>query len=437
MPSATTTVKHNLPACTKIAVAYSGGLDTSCVIPWLVENTGCEVVAVVADVGQGAAELKGIEKKAKDTGASECHVMDLREEFLEEFAFPMAISGAVYEGRYLMGTSIARPCIARAQVRVALETGCDAVAHGCTGKGNDQVRFEATYAALAPHLKVIAPWRHWSLRSREDMLEYLRVRGIPTTASATKLYSRDANIWHISHEGAELEDPWNAPSDGVWMRTVNPVDAPATPEDVHVECDRGFPCTVNGKELDPVALLDALNDIAGRHGVGRVDLCENRLVGMKSRGVYDTPGGTILMEALRGLEQLVYDRDTLHFREKLAHEFAAIIYNGTWFTPLRESIWASFETMSEVLTGEVVVRCYKGTATACRRRSPHSLFSHAFATFGEDEVYDQRHAEGFIRLFSLPSRIRALNAQANEAMAGGSPDGLSSGSCGCGHGGCA
>lgn len=431
------TTPSSLPSCRKIAVAYSGGLDTSCVIPWLVEHTGCEVVAVVADVGQGADELKGIEKKATDTGASECHVLDLREEFLEEFAFPMAISGAVYEGRYLMGTSIARPCIARAQVRVALETGCDAVAHGCTGKGNDQVRFESTYAALAPHLKVIAPWRHWDLRSREQMLDYLRARKIPTTASATKIYSRDANIWHISHEGSELEDPWNAPSDGVWMRSTSPVDAPNTPEDVHLEFECGYPVALNGERVDPVELLEALNVIGGRNGVGRVDLCENRLVGIKSRGVYETPGGTILMEAIRGLEQLVYDRDTLHFREKLAHEFASIIYNGTWFTPLRESIWASFESMASALNGEVVVRCHKGTATACRRRSPNSLFSHAFATFGEDEVYDQRHAEGFIRLFSLPSRIRALNEQANGQAVGSAPAQSSTHACCSGSGGCA
>ncbi|MDA1007942.1 MAG: argininosuccinate synthase [Planctomycetota bacterium] len=401
-----------MPNCHKVALAYSGGLDTSCVIPWLVETIGCEVIAVVADVGQGAAELKGIEKKAKDTGASGCVVLDLRQEFLEEFAFPMALSGAVYEGRYLMGTSIARPCIARGQVRVALETGCDGLAHGCTGKGNDQVRFESTYAALAPHLTVVAPWRHWTLRSREDMLEYLRVRNIPTTASATKIYSRDANIWHISHEGAELEDPWNAPSDEVWMLTADPSKAPDVAQEVLITIEQGVPVAVDRKRLSPVQLLEVLNAIGGRHGIGRVDLCENRLVGMKSRGCYETPGGTILMEALRGLEQLVYDRDTLHFRERLAHDFAEMIYNGSWFTPLREAIWSSFESMARVMDGEVIVRCFKGSATATRRRSPNSLFSHAFATFGQDEVYNQAHAEGFIRLFSLPSRIRALNQSA-------------------------
>lgn len=393
---------------TRVCVAYSGGLDTSCIIPWLVETYGCEVIACVADVGQGARELEGIEEKAKRTGASECHIIDLKKDFLTEFAFPMAISGAIYEGRYLMGTSIARPIIARAQVEVALRTGCDSLCHGCTGKGNDQVRFESTYASLAPHLRVISPWRIWDLKSREQMLGYLKDRNIPCAASAEKIYSRDANIWHISHEGGELEDPWNAPPEDVWMLSVNPKDAPNTHEDVSLTFAKGFPTHLNGKALDPVALLTELNVIGGRNGVGRIDLCENRLVGMKSRGVYETPGGTILMEALRGLEQLVLDRETLHFRERLALDFAKIIYNGTWFSTTREAMWASFAAIAQVLDGEVVVRCYKGRAEACKRRSPNSLFHHGFATFGEDEVYDHKHSEGFIRLFSLPLRIRAL-----------------------------
>ena len=327
---------------------------------------------------------------------------------MEEFVFPMCISGSVYEGRYLMGTSIARPIIARAQVEVALRTGCDAFCHGCTGKGNDQVRFESTYAALAPHLAVISPWRIWDLKSREQMLGYLKERNIPCAASAEKIYSRDANMWHISHEGGELEDPWNAPPEDVWMISVSPKDAPDAHEDVMLTFAKGRPTHLNGKAMDPVALLTELNQIGGRNGVGRVDICENRLVGMKSRGVYETPGGTILMEAVRGLEQLVLDRETLHFRERLALDFAKIIYNGTWFSPTREAMWASFEAIAQSLDGDVVVRCYKGRAEACRRRSPNSLFHHGFATFGEDEVYDHKHSEGFIRLFSLPLRIRAL-----------------------------
>jgi argininosuccinate synthase len=401
----------------KVCVAYSGGLDTSCIIPWLRETYGCEVIACVADVGQGERELQGIGEKATKSGASECIVVDLKETFLRDFAFPMAISGSVYENRYLMGTSIARPIIARAQVEVALATGCDALCHGCTGKGNDQVRFESTYAALAPQLAVISPWRIWDLKSREAMLAYLKQRDIPTTASAEKIYSRDANIWHISHEGGELEDPWNAPPEDVWMITASPKDAPDAAEDVSISFSKGYPTSVNGKALDPVALLTELNAIGARNGVGRIDICENRLVGMKSRGVYETPGGTILMEAVRGLEQLVLDRDTLHFRERLALDFAKIIYNGTWFSPLREAMWASFESIAQVMDGEVVVRCYKGRAEAVRRRSPNSLFHHGFATFGEDEVYDHKHSEGFIRLFSLPMRIRALLGLSDDAKA--------------------
>ncbi|MFO0828307.1 MAG: argininosuccinate synthase [Phycisphaerales bacterium] len=392
----------------KIAVAYSGGLDTSVIIPWLKERYGCEVVAVVADVGQGAHELEGIEAKAKKTGASTCIVKDLRAQFLEEFVWPMVISGAVYEGKYLLGTSIARPIIARAQVEVALKTGCDALAHGCTGKGNDQVRFESTYAALAPHLDVIAPWRMWDLKSREQLLGYLKARNIPCAASAEKIYSRDANIWHISHEGGELEDPWNAPPEDVWMRSVSPLQAPDKPEDVMVSFEKGVPVAIDGKKLGAVALLEKLNALGGKHGIGRVDIVENRLVGMKSRGCYETPGGTIITAAARGLEELVLDRSTLHYRERLSHQFADIIYEGQWFTPVREAIWASFATIAQRMTGDVVVHCHKGSATVTKRRSPNSLYSESFATFGVDEVYDQSHAGGFIRLYSLPTRIRAL-----------------------------
>lgn len=404
-------------AAKRIALAYSGGLDTSAIVPWLKEHYDCEVVCVVGDVGQGADELAGVEDKARRSGASACHVVDLKRTFVEDYVFPTVLAGAVYEGRYLLGTSIARPILAKAQVDVALQTGCTALAHGCTGKGNDQVRFESAYAALAPHLEVIAPWREWTLRSREDLLAYLAKHKVPTTASATKIYSRDRNLWHISHEGGALEDPWNPPPDDVWMLTASPVDAPNTPEDVTVGFERGRARTLNGRALAPEELVGALNATAGRHGVGRVDLLENRLVGMKSRGCYETPGGTVIVEALRGLEEIVLDRETRHFKEHLGLRFAELVYNGQWFTPLREALSACADKIGERLTGEVVVRLHKGTATAVRRRSPHSLYAESFATFGRDEVYHQKHAEGFIRLFSLPSRIAALKAAEQRAGA--------------------
>jgi argininosuccinate synthase len=401
----------------RVSLAYSGGLDTSCIIPWLVETYGCEVIAVVADVGQGARELEGIQEKAIRSGATKCVIKDLRKAFLEEFAYPMAITGSVYEGRYLLGTSIARPIIARAQVEVALAEDCDALSHGCTGKGNDQVRFECTFAALAPHLPVIAPWRLWDLKSREQMLDYLKVRSIPCAASAEKIYSRDANIWHISHEGGDLEDPWKAPPEDVWMLTCDPKLAPDAGAEITVSFRSGFPTSLDGVPMDSVTLLENLNRVGGAHGIGRIDLVENRLVGMKSRGAYETPGGTILMEALRGLEQLCYERDTMQWRQKLALDFARIVYEGTWFTPVREVLWASAQNAAQVLDGDVRVRLFKGTATVSGRRSPNSLYSQDFATFGADDVYDQTHAEGFIRLFSLPARIRALRDAANPQAA--------------------
>ncbi len=401
----------------RVSLAYSGGLDTSCIIPWLVETYGCEVIAVVADVGQGARELEGIQEKAIRSGATKCVIKDLRKAFLEEFAYPMAITGSVYEGRYLLGTSIARPIIARAQVEVAIAEDCDALSHGCTGKGNDQVRFECTFAALAPHLPVIAPWRIWDLKSREQMLDYLKVRSIPCAASAEKIYSRDANIWHISHEGGDLEDPWKAPPEDVWMLTCDPKLAPDAGAEITVSFRSGFPTALDGVPMDSVTILENLNRVGGANGVGRIDLVENRLVGMKSRGAYETPGGTILMEALRGLEQLCYDRDTMQWRQKLALDFARIVYEGTWFTPVREVLWASAQNAAQVLDGDVRIRLYKGTATVSGRRSPNSLYSQDFATFGADEVYDQTHAEGFIRLFSLPARIRALRDAANPQTA--------------------
>jgi argininosuccinate synthase len=398
----------------RIALAYSGGLDTSCIVPWLKENIpGAEVVCVAGDVGQGSDELAGVEKKAKDSGAVECHVVDLKAEFVDEFVVPTIITGAIYEGRYLLGTAIARPVLARAQVNVARKTGCTALAHGCTGKGNDQVRFESAYAALAPDLEVIAPWRHekWNLSGRLAMLEYLKKRNIPTTASATKIYSRDRNLWHISHEGGAIEDPANPPPADAWMLTADPAAAPDKAEDVTLGFERGRPVSLNGKRLKAWEIVDRLNAIAGPHGVGRVDLVENRRVGMKSRGLYETPGGTVLVEALRALEELVLDRETRHHREHLGLTFAELVYDGRWFTPLREALWACAEKMAEPLTGEITVRLFKGHATAIIRNSPNSLYAEKMVSFEGEEVYSQKDAGGFIRLLSLPERIRAMKKQ--------------------------
>ena len=394
----------------KVVLAYSGGLDTSAIIPWLKENyDGCEVVAFCADVGQGDEELEGIKEKAIASGASECHVVDLKEEFVEEYIYPILKTGSVYEGQYLLGTSMARPVIAKAHVEVALKVGADAVCHGCTGKGNDQVRFESCFAALAPELTVIAPWREWDMVSREDLLAYLAERDIPCSASLTKIYSRDANAWHISHEGGELEDPWCEPSKEVWTMTVDPMDAPNEPGSVTLSFKEGQLTAVDGQELSPYEALVYLNDRAAAHGVGRIDIVENRLVGMKSRGCYETPGGTVLMAAYKGLETLILDKESLKFRESIGLEFSHVIYDGRWFTPLAKAQLAAAASLAEKVTGDVVVKLYKGQATVTQRRSPNSLYSEEFATFGADEVYDQQHAEGFIRLFSLSSRITALN----------------------------
>jgi argininosuccinate synthase len=395
----------------RIALAYSGGLDTSCIVPWLKENIpGAEVICVVGDVGQGSDELLGVEKKAKDSGAAECHVVDLRQEFVDEFVMPTMITGAIYEGRYLLGTAIARPVLARAQVQVAKKTGCTAVAHGCTGKGNDQVRFESTYAALAPELEIIAPWRmdQWKLSGRLAMLEYLTQRNIPTTASATKIYSRDRNLWHISHEGGTIEDPWNAPPEDAYVMTVPVSKAPDAPQDVTLRFVQGRPVALNGVSNPAWKIIQELNAIAGKHGVGRVDLVENRRVGMKSRGLYETPGGTVIVEGLRAIEELVLDRETRHYREHLGLTFAELVYDGRWFTPLREALWACAAKMSERIDGEVVVRLYKGHATPVQRRSPHSLYAEKMVSFEGEEIYSQKDAGGFIRLLSLPERIRAL-----------------------------
>jgi len=393
----------------KVVLAYSGGLDTSAIVPWLKENYGCEVVAFAADVGQGEEELEGLEEKAIASGASECHIVDLKDKFVSDVIYPTIQTGAVYEDEYLLGTSMARPIIAQAQVEIARKVGADALSHGCTGKGNDQVRFEGAFAALAPDLPVIAPWREWDMVSREDLLDYLAERNIPTTASATKIYSRDANAWHISHEGGELEDPWNAPSKQIWTMTVDPEDAPNKPETVSLSFEKGRLVKVNGKGVSPYEALVELNEVGAAHGVGRIDIVENRLVGMKSRGCYETPGGTIMMKAYKALECLVLDKSAFKFREQVGLEYAHVMYDGRYFTALNDALLASANTFAQLVTGEIVVKLYKGNATVIQRSSPNSLYSEDFATFGADDVYDQSHAEGFIRLFSLSSRISYIN----------------------------
>jgi argininosuccinate synthase len=394
----------------KVALAYSGGLDTSIIIPWLKEHYQCEVVAVCGDIGQGEDELKGLEKKARKTGASEVHVADMREEFVTEYLWRMVRSGAVYEHKYLLGTSIARPLLAKRQVEVALKTGCDALSHGCTGKGNDQVRFELTYKALAPHLPVIAPWREWNIVSREDAIDYAAKHNVPIAQTTTKIYSRDRNIWHISHEGGALEDPANAAPDDMWMLTKSPKEAPDKPVDVTIGFEKGRPVSVNGKKLAGVKLLETLNKIGSEHGIGRIDLVENRFVGMKSRGCYETPGGTLILQAHRELESLTLDRNTLHYRQKLSLDYAEMVYNGLWFTPLREALDSFFETTSETTTGEVTLRLYKGTIEPVSRKSPYSLYSLNIASFTMGAEYDQKDAQGFINLIGLPIKVKAMAA---------------------------
>src|ERR1700736_3968450 len=377
-------------------------------MPGLRENYQCEVVAVCGDIGQGEDELKGLEEKARKTGASEVHIADMREEFVRDYLWPMVRSGAVYEHKYLLGTSIARPLLAKKQVEVALATGCDALAHGCTGKGNDQVRFELTYKALAPHLPVIAPWREWDIVSREDAIKYAASRNVPIAQTTTKIYSRDRNIWHISHEGGALEDPANAAPDEIWMLTKSPKDAPDKPAEVTIGFEQGHPVSVNGQRyVSSVGLLEKLNQIGAENGIGRIDLVENRFVGMKSRGCYETPGGTLIMTAHRELESLTLDRSTLHYKQKLALDYAEMVYNGLWFTPLREALDAFFEVTSQTTTGEVTLRLYKGTLEPVSRKSPYSLYSLNIASFTMGAEYDQQDAQGFINLIGLPMKVRA------------------------------
>ncbi|MCL6544438.1 MAG: argininosuccinate synthase [Bryobacteraceae bacterium] len=392
----------------KVALAYSGGLDTSIIIPWLKENYGCQVVAVCGNIGQGDEELAGLEEKARKTGASEVYIEDMREEFVSEYLWKLVRAGAVYEHKYLLGTSVARPLLAKRQVEVALKTGCDALAHGCTGKGNDQVRFELTYKALAPHLKVIAPWREWNIRSREDALAYAAAHNVPVAATTTKIYSRDRNIWHISHEGGALEDPANAAPDEIWMLTKSPREAPDQPGEVAIGFHQGRPVSVDGQQYaSSAALLEVLNQIGGEHGIGRIDLVENRFVGMKSRGCYETPGGTLILTAYRELEALVLDRSLMHYKQKLAVDYAELVYNGFWFTPLREALDAFFDVAAEPVTGEVKLRLYKGNLEPVSRTSPNSLYSLDIASFTMGESYNQQDARGFINLIGLPIQIRA------------------------------
>ncbi len=391
----------------KVVLAYSGGLDTSVIIPWLRENYGCEVIAMVGDVGQGE-DLEAVAAKALRTGASKVYVEDLREEFVSEYVFPTLRAGAIYENKYLLGTSMARPLLAKRQVEIALREDAEAVAHGCTGKGNDQVRFELAYQALAPELQVIAPWREWSIRSREDALAYAHKYNIPVEASCENLYSRDRNLWHLSHEGGPLEDPRNPAPDSLWQLTVSPQAAPDQPEQVEIGFEQGNPVSVNGRRLPPVELVETLNTIGGRHGVGRVDLIENRFIGIKSRGCYETPGGTLLVTAHQELEALTLERDLFHFKQQVGLKYAELVYYGQWFTPLRAALDA-FVTSTQVnVSGCVKLTLYKGNVTITERRSPHSLYSTKLASFSMDDDYDQKDAEGFIRILGLPARVRAL-----------------------------
>ncbi len=392
---------------TKVVLAYSGGLDTSIIIPWLRENYQCEVIAMAGDVGQ-EEELAGLQEKALKTGASKLYVEDLREEFVRDYIWPTLRAGAIYEGKYLLGTSMARPILAKRQAEIALREGADAVAHGCTGKGNDQVRFELTYKAVAPHLKVIAPWREWNIRSREDAIDYAHRHNVPITATKEKIYSEDRNIWHISHEGGVLEDPASEPEDSMWKLTVSPEKAPDQPRYVELEYEAGTPVGIDGKRLSPVELVKLANKIGGEHAIGRIDLVENRLVGMKSRGAYETPGGTLLVLAHRELESICLDKEVLRMKDQLAIKYADLVYNGQWFTPVREALDAFVNMTQRTVTGSVRLKLFKGNIIVAGRSSVHSLYREDLATFGQEVVYNQRDAEGFINLFGLPVKVQAL-----------------------------
>jgi argininosuccinate synthase len=387
----------------KVVLAYSGGLDTSIIIPWLNENYGMDVIAMIADVGQGE-DLDAVKAKAYATGAKKAVVLDLREEFLTDYVFPTVRAGAVYEDKYLLGTSMARPVIAKHQVEVALAEGADALSHGSTGKGNDQVRFEHAYQALAPELKIIAPWREWDLKSREDCLDYAEAHGIQVAQSREKIHSRDRNLWHISHEGGELEDAGNAPMESTWVWTRSPQDAPDRTETVEIGFEQGTPVSVNGMPLDPVQLLELLNEIAARNAVGRIDLVENRFVGIKSRGIYETPGGTLIMAAHRELEAMTLEREVKHYKQQIALKYAELVYFGLWFTPLREALDGFVATTQKSVTGTVKLALYKGNVSIAGRASEFALYSPELSSFTMGESYDQKDAAGFIRILGLPAR---------------------------------
>ncbi len=398
----------------KVVLAYSGGLDTSIIIPWLKENyDNCEVIACCADVGQGD-ELNVVHDKALASGASKVYIMDLKDDFVKDYVFPVIRAGALYESKYLLGTSCARPIISKALVEVAKKEGADFIAHGATGKGNDQVRFELTIKALSPETKIIAPWRVWNIKSREDAVDYAEAHGIEVPVTKKRPYSMDRNVLHLSHEGADLEDPANEPMDDLCLICTRPEDAPDKAEYVTIRFENGNPVAINGEELAPLALLEKANDIAAKNGVGILDIVENRLVGMKSRGVYETPGGTLLFEAHRALESLTLDRDTMSFKQTLANRYAELVYDGLWFTPLKDAMDAFVDQTQKVVTGEVKMKLYKGNCHSAGMTSPYSLYNEEFVTFGEDEVYNQADAEGFINLFGLPLKVNALMKQTLE-----------------------
>lgn len=398
----------------KVILAYSGGLDTSIIIPWLKENYDYDVIAVCGDVGQGK-ETDGLVEKAIKTGASKCYIEDLREDYVKNYIYPTVKAGAVYEGKYLLGTSHARPCIAKRLVEIAKKEGATAICHGATGKGNDQVRFELTIKALAPEMKIIAPWRIWDIKSREQEIEYAEARNIPIPVSKEDNYSMDRNVWHLSHEGLDLEDPWNEPKfDNMLKLMTTPEKAPDTPEYVEIEFVKGEAVKVNGEALSPLGVVEKLNELGGKNGIGIDDIVENRLVGMKSRGVYETPGGKILYYAHRELEYLCLDKQTLHQKETLAVKFGELVYDGCWFTPLREALSAFVDKTQETVTGTVRLKLYKGNIMSAGSKSPYSLYSEDYATFSEDEVYNQKDAEGFINLFGLPIKMHALMVEKNK-----------------------
>ena len=406
----------------KVALAYSGGLDTSIIISWLKENYGCEVIAVCGDVGQGD-DMEAVKAKALKLGASKCYIGDLTAEFVKDYIFPTLKADAVYEGKYLLGTSMARPLIAKYLVDVALKENCDAICHGCTGKGNDQVRFELTIKALAPQIPIIAPWREWDLTSRDEEIDYAEAHGIPLPTSRDKSYSMDKNIWHLSHEGLDLEDPWNEYKNEMLMVCVAPEYAPDQPQYVEIEFVKGEPVAVDGVKMDPVALLTKLNEYGAAHGIGIDSMVENRLVGMKSRGVYETPGGTILYTAHKALESITIDKETSHYKETVSLKYADLVYNGQWLLPLKEALDAFVDVTQQYVTGTVRVKLFKGSCTDVGMKSPYSLYNEDLATFSTDHVYDQKDAAGFINLFGLPLKVMGLTRGAAKA---------DSCDCGCG-----